>query len=341
MRILSLDGGGIRGVITAVWLSRLEDYLSAHNPDKKLGDYFDLIAGTSTGSILACGIARGIPARDIVELYRRKGERVFPSVKWYKWSAWREWFARWRRCRSWPIFPNILRPKYDGCGLDEVLKETFDTETLFSSLASPEVVVVSYDAFSGIPVIFKSSNPSFSHLKVWEVVRASCSAPTYFPAQIISFGQNQSALIDGGVVANNPSACVLIEAIKKLQAGGQVAFNPDRLFVASFGTGHVTNRVRIRQARKWGTAQWLTQLIDTLFTGSTEAVEHIVRHLVPPQKYFRIEMQIGPEFIPLDQADATHVNELQCLAREHVLNGCGRKILDDLADWLKAAGPIR
>lgn len=343
LRVLSLDGGGIRGIITAAWLDRLEGYLQAEHPNSKLADYFDIVAGTSTGSILACAIAQGTPARQIIDMYLDKGEVVFPPSGWFRLDAWQAGFRRLKGIaeEGWRVFfPNAFAPKYSGRGLDEVLQGVFKGECFFRP-NEPQCVVTGFDAFSGMPVIFNSTNPNFAHLRTWEVVRASCAAPTYFPAMPISFGPNQSGLVDGGIAANNPTSVAAVEAIKRLQQGTRGhQFDPNQLFIASFGAGYLKGRVSLDSARRWGTVEWMPSIIDLMFTGSTEVVDHTVRHLVPPGNFYRIELPLCPKMAPMDKADREHLNQLVCLAREYVLSGEGRVRLDALVDRLKAEGPI-
>jgi patatin-like phospholipase/acyl hydrolase len=108
-RILSLDGGGIRGLITAIWLKRLEQEVK-----KPLHECFDLVAGTSTGAILACGISMGVPVDRIIQLYMEQGREVFPAPA----------------SRLWGRFTRVLSegfsaPKYDGTGLERLTKRVY------------------------------------------------------------------------------------------------------------------------------------------------------------------------------------------------------------------------
>lgn len=116
-RILSLDGGGIRGLMTAIWLQRHEEKLKG-----PLHEHFDVVAGTSTGSILACAVSKGIPVERIVELYVQRGKQVFPSAASRLWSRTTRLFSQ-----------GVSAPKYDGEGIERVLKDLFKT-SLFGNL---------------------------------------------------------------------------------------------------------------------------------------------------------------------------------------------------------------
>ncbi|MCA1992371.1 MAG: patatin-like phospholipase family protein [Coleofasciculus sp. S288] len=164
-RILSLDGGGIRGVVSATMLAAIAQQLSV-----PLNQYFDMIAGTSTGSILAAAIAMGLSPRNIVELYLKKGSRIFPYES--IWSLQRVGLvAKY----------GISAPKYSDEGLIAVLKEEFKDIKL-SEVDATKLLIVSYDTINREPIIFKSWRKKFVEVPLWEACVCSSSAPTYFPA---------------------------------------------------------------------------------------------------------------------------------------------------------------
>ncbi|MBW4564282.1 MAG: patatin-like phospholipase family protein [Mojavia pulchra JT2-VF2] len=166
-RILSLDGGGIRGVVAASILAAIEQQI-----DQPLNEYFDLIAGTSTGSILASAIAIGRSSQEILDLYKQKSSIIFP----------------YRSRFSLKRLPLLLRyglsaPKFSDTGLIQVLKEAFGDTGLFD-ITGPRLLVPSYDTISREPIIFKSwrQDKNYGNVPLWEVCVCSASAPTYFPA---------------------------------------------------------------------------------------------------------------------------------------------------------------
>ncbi|KYC43907.1 patatin [Scytonema hofmannii PCC 7110] len=166
-RILSLDGGGIRGIVAATMLAAIEKQIS-----QPLNEYFHLIAGTSTGSILAAAIATGRKSEEIIEMYRYKSQRIFP----------------YRSLFSLKRIPLLLKyglsaPKFSNEGLIQVLKEVFGETSLFD-VRSPLLLIVSYDTFEREPIIFKSwrQDKGYGNIPLWEVCVCSASAPTYFPA---------------------------------------------------------------------------------------------------------------------------------------------------------------
>ncbi len=174
-RILSLDGGGIRGIVAAKMLATIEEKIG-----QPLHEYFDLIAGTSTGSILAAAIATGQRSEDIIEMYRTKSQIIFP----YK--------SRFSLKR----IPLILQygpsaPKYSDAGFIKVLKEALGERKLFD-ITTPRLLILSFDTIDREAIVFKSwhkdkhqdrdTGKGYLDVPLWEVCLSSASAPTYFPA---------------------------------------------------------------------------------------------------------------------------------------------------------------
>ncbi len=167
-RILSLDGGGVRGIVAARMLANIEKRI-----DRPLNEYFDLIVGTSTGSIVAAAIATGRNSEDIVEFFQNKSSSIFPYQSIF----------------SLQRIPLLLKygisaPKYSNNNLIQVLQGVFGETRLFDVATSPRLLVVSYDTIERNPIIFKSWRPDkpYGNVPLWEVCVSSASAPTYFPA---------------------------------------------------------------------------------------------------------------------------------------------------------------
>jgi len=317
-RILSLDGGGIRGLLTAVWLERLERKLKV-TPEKPLREHFDLIAGTSTGSILACAVSLGIPCKTIIDLYVEKGRTVFPAAASRLWSRFRRTFS-----------DGLSAPKYDGQGLEEVLRDVFGTATL-GELAVKPTVVTAYDVFTRSPVVFKNTRERYAELPVWQVCKASCSAPTFFPATLMEINEAECPLVDGGVVANNPTACAIAEGVlvnKKLSAKQRVPL--EKFVVASFGTGHATRSISPQEAQEWGALEWLVPIIDVLFDGSSDAVDYIASQLIEESRYFRFQTKLDDAYDDMDNADTTNLKALLAIANRFLNDEEGDKQLERL-----------
>jgi uncharacterized protein len=319
-RILSLDGGGIRGLISALWLQRLEQELG-----KPLREVFDLIAGTSTGGILACGVAAGVPTDRMVELYRRRGQEIFPSAPSRLWS-------RVHRTLS----QGGSAPKYDGVGLEKVLKSELGELRLRDIPKHTTLLVTTYDTLNREPLVIKSSADGSDEIFLWEIAKATCSAPTYFPAHLLERGGVTVPLIDGGVYASNPSLCAIAEAIRLNAAGDRLDL--DQVVVASFGTGENTRSISVSEAREWGALEWAVPLIDVLLDGSADMTHKAAQCLLRQEHYVRFQVRLEDAYDDLDRADLTNLNALSALAL-HYLEHEGATQLARLVELLQ--GPTR
>jgi patatin-like phospholipase/acyl hydrolase len=316
-RILSLSGGGVRGLITAVWLNRLEQKLGS-----PIAQHFDLIAGTSTGAIIACGLSAGIRAQAIVNLYQNRCREIFPD----------------RIQRTLNRFTRLFdqgadAPRYDGQGLETVLKSVFG-ETRFGELPV-FTLITSYDLLHREALVFKTNKPEHQSLPIWQITKASASAPVYFPAQIMELAGEPVPVIDGGVVANNPTACAIAEAVRLVEERQPAErINLSNFVVASFGTGETTKPITLRQSQEWGALAWVIPLIEVLFDGSADAVDYIARQLLAEANYFRFQTPVGDAHDAIDDSSPQNVAGLIQIA-EAYLATTGDALLDRLVDSIK------
>jgi uncharacterized protein len=318
-RILSLDGGGIRGLVSAIWLNRLEQRLGS-----PLRNYFELVAGTSTGSLIACGVSLGIPTSEIINLYLKQGREVFPPSGRRLWSRISRSFSQ-----------GLDAPRYDGEGLKQVLQGVFGNAR-FGEL-SRRTLVTSYDALNREALVFKNDRSFYNELPVWEICKASASAPTFFPAHVMTIDGQAIPLIDGGVVANNPTACAIAEAVRINEAlSGTESVALSQFVVASFGTGETTRPISIREAQEWGTLEWAQPLIGVLFDGSADSVHYIAKQLLANDRYFRFQTPLATAYDDIDNADATNLKALVGVA-EAYLNEKGNALIDRLVPLLKGS----
>lgn len=297
--ILSCDGGGIRGLISAIILEKLEQKLRQKAPDKKLRDYFDLMAGTSAGSMTVCAVARGIDASRIKKMYIERGIEIFPPFK----NVFSSFINRLSTGFS-------TQPIYDGVGLKQVLQAFFGQgeinfeklpkpikpenivgkPLLFQELPKP-VLITSYDIYNRQPVVFKNTKVAHEKIPVWEICRSSAAVPIAFPAHIMSnpdFLKNWEEdgnqipvagnvkgipLIDGGFVASNPALCAIAERLRwnsNPPANPKWRQNPaspwrdtveiQDILVTSLGTGQNLKQIGIAQSQTWGAGEWINPL---------------------------------------------------------------------------------
>lgn len=262
-RILALDGGGIRGALTLGYLQRIEDLLrKQHGNDKnfRLCDYFDLIGGTSTGSIIAAALAIGLKVEEIKNMYMELGEKIF--AKKYKW---------------WKIFQidDLLKAGYNERPLEEQLQKVFGDITLESGDIKTGLCIVAKraDTNSVWPLInhpdgryFNSVDGMNKDILLWKAVRASSAAPTYFLPQVIDVGGGlkEAAFVDGGVsMANNPALQLLMVAT--LQGFPfRWKWGADNLMIVSVGTGMSKWKKIPADVKKSNILKWAQQLPDML-----------------------------------------------------------------------------
>jgi uncharacterized protein len=268
-RLLSLDGGGIRGLMEAEVLIEIETQLNKiTGQDRPLCDRFDLIGGTSTGSILAAGLAMGLRAAELRDFYLKYGKKIFSP----------EFFV----VRFWHKYPS--KP------LEDALKEVFGANTtLGDSRLRTLLMIVSKNATLGSTWFFinNPANKYFAQnksLPLWQVVRASSAAPTYFPPQTIHVidgtgKANRYEFIDGGVSSyNNPSMQLFLEATEASYGLGWET-SVQNLLLISLGTGFSVATISEGKASGFNAINWAQYAINELM-GDANLQQNILMHLI-------------------------------------------------------------
>jgi len=254
-KILSLDGGGIRGALTLGFLEKIEKeiQIKENNPNLKLCDYYDLIGGTSTGAIIAAGLSIGMPAKEITKLYLDIGDKIFGKK------------------RSWLLSPiKRYKAEFDFRPLEKVLDDVFGNITIGGSEIKTGLCIVTKraDTLSTWPIINNPKGKFFEHNKgilLKKVIRASAAAPSYFIPQKIDVGFGEiGAFIDGGVsLANNPSLLLfLVSTLSEFPYNWELG--EDKLSILSIGTGTYTKRYNPDKVAKKGLLGW-AKMIPELF----------------------------------------------------------------------------
>jgi len=288
-RILSIDGGGIRGIIPGQILVALERKLQQmdHNPDARLSDYFDLIAGTSTGGILTSiyllpdpenpGKAR-FSTEEAVALYLDRGDEIFDLTFWQKLKS----------------GMGIADEKYDEEPLVKALQE-YMGDTMLSELLRP-TLITSYDVENRKGHFFKSHRAKADEgydFRVREVARSTSAAPTYFEvSKATSASGKEYALIDGGVFVNNPALCAYSEARTTHFDKHRNKPKASNMMILSIGTGNEDESYPYAKVKKWGVLQWLVPLIDIMMSGVSQTVDYQLRQIYDaverPGQYIRL-----------------------------------------------------
>lgn len=310
-KILSIDGGGIRGVIPGQILVRLEEKLKTldKNPDARIADYFDLIAGTSTGGILAClylcpessrSKRPRFSAQDAVDLYLDRGDDIFDVSLWHK-------------LRS---AGGLTDEKYPSDELEETLKDYFQDLTL-RDLIKP-CVITAYDVKRRRAHFFTQhdADQDRDNFLVRDITRATSAAPTFFEAaRIKSFSNVTYPLIDGGVFANNPALCAYAEA-RKLNFG-QNRNKPTAkdMAILSLSTGKVETAYYYKQVKDWGLVEWIKPLIDIMMSSGPETVDYQLRQIYDaikkPKQYLRMTPKLRGASPAMDDASRENLQLLQ------------------------------
>ncbi|MFG1635411.1 CBASS cGAMP-activated phospholipase [Pseudonocardia alni] len=271
-QILSLDGGGLRGIFGAAVLARLEEDL-----DIRVVDHFDLIAGTSTGGIIALGLGLGLTPRQIVEFYTKHGPRIFRDR------------ARIRGAR------HFLRAKYSSEPLRDALVSVFGDRRFGES--TKRLVIPSYNLGDDDVYLFRT--PHLERLaRDWrelavDVAMATTAAPTYLPA--LRLGGVR--LVDGGIWASNPSLVAMVEA------AGPLGVPHEAIHVLSLGT---TTDVRHRPPRldRGGLLPWATDAVEVLMRAQSASVTKQLGHLLTRDRVFRLDSTVPTGLLSLDRVDA-------------------------------------
>lgn len=305
MRILSIDGGGIRGLIPARVLEQLEA-----DTGRPVADLFDLVAGTSTGGILACALtARGTDggprhaAGVLPGLYLTEGPGIF----------------RRSLGRRVTTLDGLIDERHDARGLEAALERYLGGGALLSQ-ASPRLLVTTYDLHAREPFLFKSWRTAEDGREalLTDVARSTAAAPTYFEPLLWRSpdGGPERSLVDGGVFATNPALCAYAEAQR-------LAPDEDHV-VLSLGTGRLQEPIRHEDARGWGLARWIRPVIDVVFDGVADTVEYQLEHLVGDRQ-LRLQTQL-PRDVALDDASPQALATLDDVASGLLAGPAGRRL---------------
>jgi len=314
-KILSIDGGGIRGVFPAMFLTKLEEKLKAEGKEKwQIYQNFDLIVGTSTGGIIAIALALGIPAKELYELYLNKAKDIFGHKK--------------------NFFKQVLYASHERETLEKLIKSKFkevskDDKDPVLKDCKTNICIPAYDLLEGKPSVIKNKyHHRFTrdyHIPAYKVALATSSAPTYFNPYSTKYidlngtEQSFSNKVDGGVFANNPALIGIMEA--------KEAFKKElpKINVLSLGTGYQTFSEG-QNRKKWGIHYWILKdkkrrLIDLFMQGQSQMVENIIglmqngidreREKNPSFIYHRINTQLNSTLnIAMDETSKDKLEKL-------------------------------
>lgn len=312
-KILSIDGGGIKGVFPAFYLALVEQELAKRTDGRtKIKDHFDLISGTSTGGIIALGLSLGIPAKEIYELYLQNSKNIFGRRKCL-------FFGQiFNSAHERDFLENLVRNKF---------KEYFNGEDPRLKDCLTHVAIPIYDMIKGSPSVMKSPyHKSFNrdlHIPMYQVAMATSAAPTYFDPYSSDYKSLDGLdmpfknKVDGGVMANNPSIIGVLEALK--------AFGKDLkdLEILSLGTGYKKFTEGDSNRKNWGLFYWIRKnkrkrLIELFMQSQSQLVENYMSLLYqgidktekenPNFIYDRINVLLcEDDLIEMDESDSKKI----------------------------------
>jgi hypothetical protein len=357
--ILSIDGGGIRGIVPAMILAEIE-----RRTGRRIAEMFDLIAGTSTGGILALGLTvpdapeSGKPryeASQLVSFYEDDGKEIFQSF--------------WRNVVS---LHGLVEERYPSQPIERVLRKYLGAETKLSE-ALTDVLITSYEIETCRPFFFtrrkaRASRGGRFDPRMWEVARATTAAPAYFPPyQMKRSRLAPLTFIDAGIFVNNPTLCAYVEAVcvhsqspgaaapegqpggsrqseRPVEVQSEIGAGADAVdyLVVSLGTGEINAPIRYEDAKNWGTLRWARPLIDIAYDGGSDTVDAQMRQLMHvvkrPYLYFRFQPSLSEGISALDDTSERNIDDLKRRAELVFVDPEKSEKLEKLCGLLKERG---
>jgi predicted acylesterase/phospholipase RssA len=269
VRVLAIDGGGIRGLIPALVLAEIE-----RRSRRPIAGLFDLVAGTSTGAVLACALTRPNPmtAAQAAALYEREGPQVFDRSLVKKITS----------------LGGLIDERYDARGLVASLRRHLGDIHL--AQATTRLAITTYDLQARQALVLRTDDD----MSMVDAAHASSAAPTYFePVRV-----GARTLIDGGVFAINPAALAYAEAAGEIEV------------LASLGTGQHTRPLPFDEVKDWGQLEWARPILDVVFDGSADAVDGQLAALVS-DRYIRLQTRLDEASDALDDASPENLAALR------------------------------
>lgn len=310
--ILSIDGGGIRGIIPCILLKHLAWKLNQANIHTPLYNIFDIMAGTSTGALITSILANPLYSHlsndeiinMLIDLYTKEGKYIFPKP----------------HNQYLSYVKQLFMPKYSNKYLKKLLERYLQDSTLKSSMTNVIIPVLKLNTIQ--PYFFKNRSthkkytldPDFYY---HDIALAASATSTYFPPVFVTpIGSDcKHCLVDGGVFANNPSLCAYIES-KKIYP------NASKVILVSLGTGDTQTEINCKNPNYWGLLNWLNPkenvpILSALLNSQPIATNHMLENL-PYVDFFRFNIIIGKKSASMDNASKDNINDLIKVAKRTI-----------------------
>lgn len=286
-KILSIDGGGIKGLYSSKIIEHFEEQF-----DCNISEYFDMICGTSTGGILALALSLDIKASEISKLYSQKGSKIFPSQNKYLGMA----------------KQLIFRGKYSDVELKKALEETFKEKRIRDSNCL--LCIPSYSMTDARPFIFKYDHKEGgltrdNNALYVDVALATSAAPTYFPMAEIEYYDNKQ-FVDGGIWANNPSLVGFIEALTYF-VGEEKEFDEVRILSISSLTNTSGKKTGINRFRSF--RHWRNDLFESMMTGQAKFNEYFMSKINEINSIPVSHIRVPSEVLSPEQQSIVHLDK--------------------------------
>ncbi len=320
LRILSIDGGGLRGVIPLQIIRHIESITQ-----KEIHKSFDLIAGTSSGGILTCALTfqdseslegdkRKYTLDEIEKIYVERGKKIFPSKSLLSIgnNSFKKWFA----------------PLYNPSSLESILYEFFGDARITNCMK--RIFITSYDIHRNKPLFFTTRNATQSpdkNARLIDICRATSAAPTYFPTYRFTYDSENTICIDGGVFMNNPSLGALIEVLGNLnykyyKINEEITL--EDICILSLGTGQSDKILNSFQSQKWGHLKWIKPIVDLTTNGPVKVIHNqmdtIFQMFGNPDNYLRINVDIKEKYSEMSDSRKEVSDYLIAETKSQILN---------------------
>ena len=324
-RILSLDGGGIRGAFGTALIAGYEEKLG-----RPIADYFDLVAGTSTGAIIAASLASGLPAQKIVDFYNEKGPQIFSPREPHVPKGWVKWFYPFTKKivskRMGVNFDNFFRARFCPFVLNDAFTSAFGDLTI-GEVRGARLIVPTVDLSNGRTHVFRTPHlpdeTTDADVKVKDVLIAATAAPTYFPHKTMPDG---NAYADGGLYAVNPAMIAFAEAMKIKQFCTRETCDPRYdtadIHIVSIGTGNSKFSL-VPPGAEAGQLYWASRVADVMGYSQTDGLESPLQFVLG-DRYKRINFDLPDATWTLDAIE--YIPQLFDIGRQEA-----NRTFDDIA----------